>query len=81
MDAVTSYQVGDATAIVIAGADDSLERLVMPDVELRFVDGSRWSATVATTADIDAVMANNAGTGEDLGGRFFACSDLLIDRR
>ncbi len=60
--------------------EDTAEQLVFPDVEMHLADGTRWSATVATTADIEAVMNKNARTGEDLGGRFFACPDLLIVR-
>lgn len=70
MDAMTRHRIGDARVVVMAGEEDSPERLVMPGVEVHLADGSRWSATVATTADIDAIMARAATTGEDLGGRF-----------
>lgn len=50
------------------------------DVEVRLPDGSRWSATVFTLAEVDRLMKSWAGSGEALGGRYFWCSDGLIVR-
>ena len=43
-------------------------------------DGSRWSATVFTLAEVERLMDLWATTGEALGGRYFWCSDGLIVR-
>ena len=51
------------------------------DVEVRLAaDGSRWSATVFTLAEVERLMDRWSQTGEELGGRFFWCSDGLIVR-
>jgi hypothetical protein len=46
-------------------------RLCNVDVELRLADGSRWSATVFTLAEVDRVMRSWEASGEALGGRYF----------
>ncbi len=50
------------------------------DVEVRLMDGSRWSATVFTLAEVDRLMKSWAASGEALDGRYFWCSDGLIVR-
>ncbi|MFJ9606141.1 hypothetical protein ACIRS1_07245 [Kitasatospora sp. NPDC101176] len=51
------------------------------DVEVRpTADGSRWSATVFTPAEVERIMHGWSRTGEALGGRYFWCSDGLIVR-
>jgi hypothetical protein len=41
-------------------------------------DGSRWSATIFTLAEVERLMEVWAVTGEDMRGRYFWCSDGLI---
>jgi hypothetical protein len=50
------------------------------DVEVRLADGSRWTATVFTVAEVGRLMARWADSGESLGGRYFWCSDGLVVR-
>lgn len=80
MEPVTTHRVRDAWVTVIAGSEETPDRLVMPDIEVGLADGSRWSATIATLADIASVMDKCRRTGEDLSGRFFSCPDLLVVR-
>jgi hypothetical protein len=50
------------------------------DVFVDLPDGSRWSATVFTLAEVERLMDRWASTGEALSGRYFSCSDGLIVR-
>ncbi|MEU6527272.1 hypothetical protein ABZ892_31700 [Streptomyces sp. NPDC046924] len=50
------------------------------DVEVRLTEGSRWSATVLTVAEVHRLMEKGSKTGEDLDGRYFWCLDSLIVR-
>jgi len=59
---------------------EELDEVCNVDVEVRLADGSRWSATVFTVAEVERLMEKGARTGEDLGGRYFWCSDGLIVR-
>ncbi|AXQ54799.1 MULTISPECIES: hypothetical protein [Streptomyces] len=60
---------------------EDLDAVCNVDVEVRLIeDGSCWSATVFTVAEIERLMGKGAQTGEDLGGRYFWCSDGLIVR-
>ncbi|MFB7944694.1 hypothetical protein ACFC6L_07200 [Kitasatospora phosalacinea] len=69
------------TAAFLPDAREPLAELCNVDVEVRLAaDGSRWSATVFTHAEVGRLMARWARTGEELGGRYFWCSDALIVR-
>ncbi|WP_405014094.1 hypothetical protein [Kitasatospora sp. NBC_01539] len=50
------------------------------DAVVRLVDGSRWSATFFTVAEVERLMDAWTRSGEALGGRYFWCSDGLIVR-
>ncbi|MFI1884394.1 hypothetical protein [Streptomyces jumonjinensis] len=50
------------------------------DVFVTLKDGSRWTATVFTVAEVERLMKLWAGTDEALGGRYFWVSDGLIVR-
>lgn len=50
------------------------------DVFVNLKDGTRWSATVITLAQVETIMGRWAATGEALGGSYFWCSDGLIVR-
>ncbi|WSD74833.1 hypothetical protein OHB33_00080 [Streptomyces sp. NBC_01558] len=43
-------------------------------------DGSQWSATVFTVAEVERLMASWAGSDEALGGAYFRVPDALIVR-
>lgn len=66
------------TALFMLGADDQAETVVNVDAELRLSDGTRWSATFMTLEEISRVMERWKETGENFGGAFFQCSDLVI---
>lgn len=50
------------------------------DVFVNLKDGTRWSATVITLAQVETIMGRWAATGEALGGSYFWCSDGIIVR-
>ena len=60
---------------------ERLEDVCNVDVWLTFADGSRWTATVFTLAEIERLMQRWRETGEALAGAYFTCSDGLIVRR
>jgi hypothetical protein len=64
----------------LPGPDEDLDAVCNVDVEVRLVDGSRWSATVFTVAEVERLMEEWSRSGEALGGRYFWCSDGLIVR-
>ncbi|MBY8889476.1 hypothetical protein K7472_32260, partial [Streptomyces sp. PTM05] len=68
-------------ASFLPNAGEPLDSVCNVDVEVRLTpDGSRWSATVFTLAEVERIMARRSRTGEALGGRYFWCSDGLIVR-
>lgn len=50
------------------------------DVEVRFPDQRRYSASVFTLKNIQSLMTNYQETGECNDGQYFWCSDLFIVR-
>ncbi|MFC9894695.1 hypothetical protein ACFVMC_13485 [Nocardia sp. NPDC127579] len=66
----------DARFIISADADP--ERVENVDVEVRLTDGSRWSATMFTVAEVQRLMARWSQTGECGGGAYFWCRDGVI---
>lgn len=68
-------------AFIGVGTDDALDEVANVDVEVRLTDGSRWSATIVTLAEVDRLMSAWAHTGEALNGSYFRCFDGLIVRR
>ncbi|MET9736500.1 hypothetical protein ABZZ79_39610 [Streptomyces sp. NPDC006458] len=70
----------DFEALFLPGPDEDLDAVCNVDVEVRLVDGSRWSATVFTVAEVERLMEEWSRSGEALGGRYFWCSDGLIVR-
>ncbi|WP_435611452.1 hypothetical protein [Streptomyces sp. bgisy159] len=67
-------------ALFLPSPDEVLEEVCNVDVEVHLPDGSRWSATIFTLAEVDRLMRRWEGTGEAAGGRCFWCSDGLIVR-
>jgi hypothetical protein len=56
----------------------ALDEVCNVDVEVRLPDGSRWSATIFTVAEVERLTARWSSTGKVLNGRYFRCSDCLI---
>lgn len=50
------------------------------DLLLTLEDGSRWSATVLSAAEIARILEHWRETGESLGGKYLTCPDLLVIR-
>ncbi|WP_405638240.1 hypothetical protein OHB53_09020 [Streptomyces sp. NBC_00056] len=67
-------------AAFVPNAGEDLEAVDNVDVFVDLPDGSRWSATIITLAQVDLAMKRWAATGEALGGRYFWVSDGLIVR-
>ncbi|MEV6549820.1 hypothetical protein AB0M57_14095 [Streptomyces sp. NPDC051597] len=67
-------------AAFLPNADEDLEAVDNVDVFVDLKDGSRWSATVITLAQVEILMNRWATAGETQGGRYFWCSDGLIVR-
>lgn len=59
---------------------DSPETVENADGWLLLPDGSRWSATFLTYAELGRLMDRWAASGECLGGRYFTCPDLVLIR-
>jgi hypothetical protein len=67
-------------AAFVPNAGEDLESVDNVDVFVDLPDGSRWSATIITLAQVELVMKRWAASGEALGGRYFWVSDGLIVR-
>lgn len=67
-------------ALFLPSPDEVLDEVCNVDVEVRLPDGSRWSATIFTLAEVDRLMKRWEESGEAAGGRCFWCSDGLIVR-
>ncbi|WP_020117187.1 hypothetical protein [Streptomyces canus] len=68
-------------ASFLPGDGEDLDEVCNVDVFVQLTaDGSRWSATVFTLAEVQRLMERWAQTGEEQGGRYFWCSDGLIVR-
>lgn len=61
-------------------AGESLDMVCNVDMWLTLADGSRWTGTVFTLAEVERLMRRWRDTGEALGGRYFGCPDGLIVR-
>ncbi|MFF2554746.1 hypothetical protein ACFVUS_27345 [Nocardia sp. NPDC058058] len=68
----------DVTFII--GANENPELLENVDIEVRLPDGSRWSATMFTVAEVQRLLTRWSETGECMGGSYFWCSDGVIVR-
>ncbi|MGY5058529.1 hypothetical protein ACWDFR_31485 [Streptomyces sp. 900105755] len=64
----------------LPNAGEDLESVDNVDVFVDLKDGSRWSATIITLAQVEILMKRWAVSGEALAGRYFWCSDGLIVR-
>jgi hypothetical protein len=67
-------------AAFLPNTDEGLEAVDNVDVFVDLKDGSSWSATMITVAQVEVIMAGWVESGEALGGRYFWCSDGLIVR-
>ena len=74
-------QLTGAVAIFMLGADDEAAVIENVDVEVVLDDGSRWSATLITLAEIEHIMNRLKEAGECFDGAYFQCADLVIVER
>ena len=56
----------------------ALDQVCNVDAEVQLPDGSRWSATIFTVAEVEQLMARWSETSEALNGRYYWCPDGLI---
>ncbi|MER5966704.1 hypothetical protein [Streptomyces sp. NPDC002057] len=70
----------DFQVAFLPSAGEDLGEVCNVDVFVTLKDGSRWTATVFTVAEVERLMKLWAGTDEALGGRYFWVSDGLIVR-
>ncbi|MFI9747603.1 hypothetical protein [Streptomyces sp. NPDC052494] len=70
----------DFQASFLPSESEDLNEVCNVDVFVTLKDGSRWTATVFTVAEVERLMKHWAGTDEALGGRYFGVSDGLIVR-
>ncbi|MFF8574067.1 hypothetical protein ACF07F_15615 [Streptomyces sp. NPDC015237] len=68
----------DFQASFLPSDGEDLDDVCNVDVFVTLKDGSRWTATVFTVAEVERLMKLWAGTDEALGGRYFWVSDGLI---
>lgn len=70
---------GGLTLAVELGGDspDTVENC---DGWVTLADGSTWSATFLTYAELGRIMDRWKSTGECLGGSYFTCPDLVLVR-
>ncbi|MBT0772816.1 hypothetical protein KIH74_27995 [Kineosporia sp. J2-2] len=66
------------SAVFMLGADDDPATVDNIDAELVLPTGARWSATFMTPTAIRRVLDSWAETGENSGGSWFQCPDLVI---
>ncbi|MFC9932551.1 hypothetical protein [Streptomyces sp. NPDC127190] len=59
---------------------EDLDSICNVDVFVNLQDGSRWTATVFSVAEVERLVDVWAECGEALGGRYFWVSDGLIVR-
>jgi hypothetical protein len=67
-------------AAFLPDATEDLAVVDNVDVFVDLNDGTRWSGTVFSLAQVDAIMSRHEVSGENLGGSYFWCSDGLIVR-
>ncbi|MFG2525681.1 hypothetical protein [Streptomyces sp. NPDC048527] len=67
-------------AAFVPNAGEDLESVDNVDVFVDLPDGSRWSATIITLAQVELAMKRWAATGEALRGPYFWVSDGLVVR-
>jgi len=65
----------------LPGPDEALDEVCHVDVEVHLTDGSRWSATLFTVAEVQRLMDDWARRGEAPAGQYFWCADGLIVNR
>ncbi|WP_024759774.1 hypothetical protein [Streptomyces exfoliatus] len=73
-------RMADFHASFLPSDGEDLDEVCNVDVFVTLKDGSRWTATVFTVAEVERLMKLWVGTDEALGGRYFWVSDGLIVR-
>lgn len=72
---------GDGFEVRFAlGSAEEIESVENVDVFVRLADGSEWTATIFTLAEVQRLMHRWAVSGEALAGAYFWCWDGLIVR-
>ncbi|MEU5263808.1 hypothetical protein [Amycolatopsis sp. NPDC021455] len=69
---------GHFKALFMLGAEDDEMSVENVDAQLHLPDGTRWSATFMTPREIERIMNRWRTTGEEGGGAYFQCRDLVV---
>jgi hypothetical protein len=67
-------------ALFMLDADDDAASVENIDTEVILPDGTRWSATFMSIHEIERIMERWRNSGENAGGEFFHCNDLVVVR-
>lgn len=67
-------------ALFMLGADDDAASVENVDAEVTLQDGTNWSATFMSMYEIQEIMERWSSSGENAGGEYFHCADLVIVR-
>jgi hypothetical protein len=63
------------------GAEDDPRQVENVDAEVVLSNGSRWSATFLSVAEISRIMKRWEATGECLDGAYLRIPDLIVVRQ
>lgn len=81
MTAMVRVQLNGAEALFMLGAEDDPRTVENADVEVVLSDGSRWSATFLSVAEIGRILDRWQLTGEYLYGAYLRVPDLIVVRQ
>lgn len=78
---VLHYLRRDGVEILIyCHAEELTDAIGNVDIEVRLASGGRFSATLFTIANLEALMAKDARTGENASGLYQWAIDMVIMR-
>lgn len=60
--------------------DEAIEEVCNVDAEIHLADGSHWSSTIFTLAEVDRLIRSWEANGEAASGQYFFCADGLLAR-
>jgi hypothetical protein len=77
----TTIQLSGAELRFMLGAEDDAATVENVDAEVILRDGSRWSATFLSVAEIARILKRWQVSGECSSGAYFRCPDLIVVSR
>ena len=76
----TRVRAAGFQVLFLVEPDEAIEEVCNVDAEVHLADGSRWSSTIFTLAEVDRLMRSWEASGEAVSGQCFFCADGLIVR-